>query len=423
MKRIISTLFALLLSLGIGIPAFGAATTINVNFTDTTGADAATKALRETVFNQAVADWEAALWVPPLKTVTLTIDVEFKVLPKGKGGATSMFMADAMGLPKSVTMMISTNTDVFYDATLGTAGDIPADKKDAYSVARHEIGHAMGFAHNPPGYLKWNACVAGAAFDCNGATATLAGGAGDANGQSHVDETAHAGDLMNLTVGLGNRRGISGLDKSMLSAAFGYLLVDLPPHAVWDSIWDQRGDSGGDIHWSEGIWTRDGIPMPECTTFSGGVDTSSPPDQHISDHQLCPAWPNDWHWDVIINDVTCYIWVRWTGDLQSMPTLTVLIPDISSEFSLTIDLENDTYKITAGNDPAGAGPLIAGPAPWSGYPGNLPAGIGTVPNVSRKAETATGIPTLSGAGFALLALLLGALLLVSVRRNRQTRST
>ena len=50
----------------------------------------------------------------------------------------------------------------------------------------------------------------------------------DVNGQSHLDATAHPGDVMNLTVGLGQRRDISMLDLDMLAAAFKYKIIPAP---------------------------------------------------------------------------------------------------------------------------------------------------------------------------------------------------
>ena len=181
-------------------------------------------ATQRAAFDAAVVDWLACLSCPLGMPITLDIAIEFKSLPIGNGGSTFNFMADSNGNPDSVSMELSTNTDMFWDSTLNTSNDIPNDKKDGYTVARHEIGHALGFSHNPDGYANWDACVSGTTFDCNGVTATLGGN--DANGRSHLDATAHPGDLMNFTVGLGQRRGISLLDKRMLQAAFGYQIPE-----------------------------------------------------------------------------------------------------------------------------------------------------------------------------------------------------
>lgn len=193
-----------------------------VNFANGTDAQKA-------LFNRAIQDWKQTLLTPEGREMTLTINMSFASLDIGNGGATSNFMADMNNLPKQVDMSISTNTDMFYDGTPDTANDIPMDKKDAYSVMRHELGHALGFSSNPDGYQLWDDCIV--RNDAGGFTnmihsgpmslATL-GGAADANARSHLDSTAHPGDLMNFSVGLGQRRGISQLDVDILKHCFGY---------------------------------------------------------------------------------------------------------------------------------------------------------------------------------------------------------
>jgi PEP-CTERM motif len=206
---------AILLSIGAPLPAL--ALTITPNFTNGT-------ALQKSQVTQAVTDWLAVLGDPAGETVNLTLNVTFMDLGATQGGNSLNFVADANDNPKTVDIQINTNASLmFYDATLGTSNDIPVDRRDALGVARHEIGHALGFSANPDGYTQWDACLTGGtAFDCNGVTATLAGT--NANGLSHLDATAHPGDLMNLTIGLGpqSRRSISQLDLDMLCGAFGY---------------------------------------------------------------------------------------------------------------------------------------------------------------------------------------------------------
>lgn len=167
--------------------------------------------------NAAILDWDFLLSDPVGKSVSLAITFEFKVLTLGNGGNTTLFTPDANDLPMTSAIELSTNTDMFWDSTLGTDNDIPVDKKDGYTVARHEIAHALGFGEP---WTKWDACTTGTSFSCNSVTATLAGTT--TNGQSHLSATSHAGDLMNLTVGLGNRRSPSTKDVDMMIAAFSY---------------------------------------------------------------------------------------------------------------------------------------------------------------------------------------------------------
>ena len=55
-----------------------------------------------------------------------------------------------------------------------------------------------------------------------------------ANGKSHLDSTAHPGDLMNISVlgGPQSRRAISQQDKDMLIAAFSYTMIPEPSTAA-----------------------------------------------------------------------------------------------------------------------------------------------------------------------------------------------
>ena len=108
------------------------------------------------VCDKARDDWKAALWVPQGKMVDLTVALEFKLLPEGIQGSSMGFMADANGLPQSVAIDISIDSDMFYDTTLETDDDIPEDKTDAYTVCLHELGHAMGFAQP---WSNWDACT------------------------------------------------------------------------------------------------------------------------------------------------------------------------------------------------------------------------------------------------------------------------
>ncbi|MFO0890417.1 MAG: hypothetical protein U0790_14900 [Isosphaeraceae bacterium] len=71
---------------------------------------------------------------------------------------------------------------------------VPADKKDALSVIKHEIGHALGFAGGSVddglGYKKWNDQIAAGSdrFDPTGLNVKMSGTS--ANGRSRVDPGA-----------------------------------------------------------------------------------------------------------------------------------------------------------------------------------------------------------------------------------------
>jgi hypothetical protein len=59
------------------------------------------------------------------------------------------------------------------------------------------------------------------------------------------------------------------------------------------------GDPVEVLHWTDGIWSLDGSPVPGCVTFVGGVDTG-PGDTAKADSVDCDPAPNDWEWSVIV---------------------------------------------------------------------------------------------------------------------------
>jgi hypothetical protein len=57
------------------------------------------------------------------------------------------------------------------------------------------------------------------------------------------------------------------------------------------------GDPTTTLEWSEGTWNHGSDPIPGCTTFPGGTDTS-PGHLTLADSVACSAAPNAWHWSV-----------------------------------------------------------------------------------------------------------------------------
>lgn len=188
--------------------------------------------LQKDLFADAIKEWTDCLTGPVGKAVNLTINLTFTDLGAVSNGATSGLKADANGLPQSADMQISTNADMYY----GMGLPVPKDKYDALSTMKHEIGHALGFAGGTVasglGYDKWNALIAAGSniFDPTGLNVTMNGT--DANGRSHLNETKYPTDLMNPTLGTGERRMPSMLDFQMLSKAFGYQITCPEPSTL-----------------------------------------------------------------------------------------------------------------------------------------------------------------------------------------------
>ncbi len=119
---------------------------------------------------------------------------------------------------------------LFFDTTLGTSGDIPAGQFDAYSIALHEIGHALGFlsgawfnAFDTESQSdKWGVHITGTTFDPEGLDVMLAA----ADDLSHLPNST--GDLMATTITNGERRQIGHTDLLMLSIAYGYSIAPEP---------------------------------------------------------------------------------------------------------------------------------------------------------------------------------------------------
>jgi len=151
---------------------------------------------------------------------------EFHASRARERGSTSGAVADANGLPGTVSSInINNNTDpskrnVFRRQRYGAGRS-----KDAYTVMLHELGHALGFNYRSggDGYQKWNDRITGTNFDMFGTQVTLAGA--DPNGPVPYATSYAATDLMNLSVGFGNR----AMSRSLTYASGGGLRLSRSP--------------------------------------------------------------------------------------------------------------------------------------------------------------------------------------------------
>ncbi len=126
----------------------------------------------------------------------------------------------ASGNLNGATMSFNTRYSFFIDPTPADdsefVGPTPPANYDMLTVARHELGHAVGFTQTS----RINLWMSGAIFDgprLNIATDTTTGVG------FHTDSTIHANDIMNSGVGTSTRRPISLYPSAALVArAFDY---------------------------------------------------------------------------------------------------------------------------------------------------------------------------------------------------------
>lgn len=193
-------------------------------------------ATKQAVVNQAISDWEARIHD------NQTIDITFDFTRPGtnsylglwEGSASVPTGADMFPWTSGVTHMIHFNADLM-DPTLPnymlfTTGSIPFKNWDALSVARHELGHAMGVVNGfyykndgqPNAVDKWGSHIVGATFDPGGLNVPM-DTASDPSELATTGSTAH--DLMAASLFNGERRDISSTDLQMLELAYHYAMI------------------------------------------------------------------------------------------------------------------------------------------------------------------------------------------------------
>ncbi len=195
--------------------------------------------IKRGVMDQAIADWET--WI--LDSQTVEVDVTFisagnSILGQWSGAASSIPRGtDIYPWTDNVSQTIQFNVDLFtgdnnlwWDPTPLTVSDMPSAHWDALSVARHEIGHMMGFTtglyfndYGPPWRTdRWAMQISGTTFDSGGLNIQMA----SANNLGHVlDAGPTADDLMTSSIFNGTRNKISWIDLQMLELAHGYSLL------------------------------------------------------------------------------------------------------------------------------------------------------------------------------------------------------
>ncbi len=195
-------------------------------------------ATQKGVIQQAINDWQTAL--PDSHTVNVTFDflnAGTSYLGEWEGGYSLYAGTDVYPWTSGVTHSIHFNTYYFtganttwWDPSPTTSSDLPFGNWDALSVARHEIGHMLGFTdqfyvdnfYTPQEFDKWGIHISGTTFDPGGLNVTMQ----SSSDWGHVSNSGStAGDLMVTALSNGTRRGISATDLNMLQLAYGYNVV------------------------------------------------------------------------------------------------------------------------------------------------------------------------------------------------------
>jgi hypothetical protein len=238
---------ATLAILGLAMPA--RAITIIPSFSNTAGLtwDATEKG----VIQQAISDWQAR--VLDNHTVYVTFDFTNAGTANGvylgawdPGSYSAPLGANIFPWYSGINQVIHFNADLFdvtrdyytwWDPTPANGNDQLPNTWDALSVARHELGHMLGFA--PGVYFdsfatqtevdKWASHITGTTFDPGGLNVSMT----DASDLAHVlDDGTTLDDLMVPGLYNGRRHGISGTDLSMLHLAYGYHTVPEPSDLI-----------------------------------------------------------------------------------------------------------------------------------------------------------------------------------------------
>ncbi len=165
------------------------ALTLVPTFTDGGGGQT-WSAARKGVINQAISDWEAVI------TDSQTVNVNFDFTNAGTSGYLGQWSGSILASggtnlypwTSGVTQTVHFNADLFtgtnytwWDPTPTTSGDQPFAAWDALTVARHELGHMLGFTagfyvddFGGSNIDKWSSHITGSTFDPGGLNVAMA---------------------------------------------------------------------------------------------------------------------------------------------------------------------------------------------------------------------------------------------------------
>ena len=248
--ELIRRLCASALCLGSGTLPTAANLIINPIYVDDFGQS--WDATRRAVVDQAISEWTSSLGAPGGQTYELDISFSFAdtatrdSLGHWRGGSDGLFVGFdflpwqySSHLIRFISDLIDTGLDnyIWWDPTPDDTGlDQPFEAWDALSIARHEIGHALGYTTlysyyiSLPSEIKpWESLITDVAgtptFDAGGINVEMA----SSSDYAHVANSGISqDDLMNPAISNSQRRDISQINISMLSMAYGYEVIPEP---------------------------------------------------------------------------------------------------------------------------------------------------------------------------------------------------
>lgn len=192
------------------------------------------------VVNQAISDWQQVFSGVNGSSKTINFDVTFSQAGGtylGQMGLGFSGGGDILPWSSGTTKELRFNADFFdgtngttnqlwFDPTPTTHGDQPFSDWDALSVARHEIGHMLGFTsfYKVGATSPWEDLIVTDIFDAAGLNVAM--NPGDA---AHVAQNPEV--LMSPALTNSVRQSISSTEAQMLSLAYGYDLVAVPEPA------------------------------------------------------------------------------------------------------------------------------------------------------------------------------------------------
>ena len=249
-RRLLGASPAVFAFLAVAIAPAGADLSINATYVD--GAGETWDPTRRGVVEQAITEWLEVLdSVNPADDDQINITFDFTNAGTGSylgqwQGSSPELVAGDNRLPwENTTHIIHFNADQmdagltnysWWDASPLDGSDQLFEQWDMLSVARHELGHALGFTTfyaydlgNPGELYPWEDLVTGTTFDPGGINVELAS-------STNFGHVANSGisldDLMTTGLPNGTRRGISQLDVDMLRLAYGYSQTVPEPSAL-----------------------------------------------------------------------------------------------------------------------------------------------------------------------------------------------
>src|ERR1051325_9969719 len=169
------------------------------------------------VIQQALGEWDSILQSRGVNPASYSVAFMYGKTSSSTTLAVTTVSYYADGTLAGASTVFSTNFVWFVDPTPaddGEFGQNPPAGFDLLSVARHELGHAFGWA----GTSRVTGLVVNSVFDANRLNISLVAGA-----PAHADPAAHPNELMVPSIGPGTRRPIQLYPTgALLSRAYQY---------------------------------------------------------------------------------------------------------------------------------------------------------------------------------------------------------